>query len=560
MLIRRNPDAILLLLSLAFVLVATGYPLAILFAQSLFPDLLGGSLEGFMSAWMRVFETPDLVVMLRNTLAWGLAVTVVAWIFGVPCGYWLARTNMPGKLWARLSLLAPIMTPPYIAALAYILVMQDGGFAERLIQATPAGLRQWFFSFWGVTLVMALSSFGYVALAVEATVGRIPARLEQAAELAGARRWQTLWFVVVPLLVPAIFNSGLLVFLEALSNFGVPAVLGTRANLPLLPAEIFFLVTSWPIDLALATSLSSLLCLFALVALYGARWLTARRESGGLRGGTTQLRQLSRLGMFGVWAWFGGLFVLSTAIPYAAMILTSLAESWGGRWPETGLAHYRDLFTRGSRGFEALMTSLGLSLGAATACVVIGGLMACGIYYGRGPLRRVVEGLATLPRVVPKIVLAVGLILAWNAPWIGGAGIYNTVWMLLLAYVVIYITDALNYADAGLKTLNRNQERAAEVVGASRPSILLNIVLPHLWPALLAAWVTTFIVCMRELVASILLLPPATDTTATFIFNQFEQGDVSAAMAMATVTIGLSTIVLILFQLYGTRRTGGRGG
>ncbi len=544
-----SPGAIrwLLWLALLFIVAATGYPLVILFAQSIFPELLGGSLDGAFSAWRRIFETPDLVAMLRNTVAWAAAVTVASWIFGIPCGYWLARTRLKGKLWLRLSLLAPIMTPPYIMALAYILIMQEGGFAVRLFEGMPQGLRFWFFSFWGVTTVMALASFGYVALAVEATLGSIPRRLELAADMVGARRWQTLRSVVLPLMLPAILNSGLLVMLEALSNFGVPAVLGTRANLPLLPAEIFFLVTSWPIDLALATSLSSLLCLVALISLYGSRWLAARRGEMKLRSGGAGLIEPTRWGRIGIHAWFVTLFFFSTLLPYAAMVLTSLADGWRGRWPTLTLDHYIELFAPGSRSFDALMTSLGLSVGAATICIVVGALIAYATVFGQGVLRHLLEGLATLPRVVPKIVIAVGLILAWNAPWVG-LNIYNTVWMLLLAYVVIYITDALNYSNAALRNLNRNLEHAAEVAGAGPLRVLWSVVLPHLKPALLAAWVTTFIVCMRELVASILLLPPGVDTTATFIFNQFEQGDVSEAMAMATVTILLSTVVLVVFQ------------
>lgn len=542
----------LLGLGLLFIVAATGYPLVILIAQSIFPDLLGGSLEGAFSAWRRIFDTPDLVAMLRNTIAWAAAVTLLSWALGIPCGYWLARTQLRGKLWLRLSLLAPIMTPPYIMALAYILVMQDGGFAVRLFENMPEGPRFWFFSFWGVTTVMALASFGYVALAVEATLGSIPRRLELAADMVGARRWQTLRSVVLPLMLPAVLNSGLLVMLEALSNFGVPAVLGTRANLPLLPAEIFFLVTSWPIDLALATSLSSLLCLVALISLYGSRWLTARRGEMRMRGGDADLMVPTRWGRIGIHAWFVTLFFFSTLLPYAAMLLTSLAGDWRGRWPELTLNHYSELFSPGSRSFDALMTSLGLSVTAATICIIVGALIAYATVFGRGWLRHVVEGLATLPRVVPKIVIAVGLILAWNAPWVN-VNIYNTLWMLLLAYVVIYITDALNYSNASLKNLNRNLERAAEIAGAGPARVLWSVILPHLKPALIAAWVTTFIVCMRELVASILLLPPGVDTTATFIFNQFEQGDVSQAMAMATVTIVLSTAVLIAFQARQSR-------
>jgi len=540
---RRLP----LLLCAAVLALATGYPVLLLFLQSIFPDILGGSLAGAFDAYRRIIETPELGAMIGTSLVWAGSVTLVSWVFGIPCGYLLARTNLPGKLWARLSLLVPIMTPPYILALSYVLVMQQGGFGDALV-SIPTGLRAWFFSFWGVTVVMAFASFGYVALAVEATLSTLPRRLEDAATVLGASWRLRVRYVLLPLTVPAILNSGLLVFLEALSNFGVPAVLGTRSNLPLLPAEIFYLVTSWPLDLALATSLSSLLCLLALMALYGTRWLAQWMAGGHIRPGTAALQPLSRRWIWAGWGWIGGLFLLSSVLPYCAMVLTSVAASWGGDgFPPLTLKHYVELFEPGSRSLQALITSLGLSIAAATLCVVIGGYIAYVSVRSSGPLRHVLDGLATLPRVIPKIVVAVGLILAWNAPWIP-LNIYNTVWMLLLAYVVIYITDALNYANSTMRGMSPNLEHAATVLGAGRYTVFTRIVLPGLRPALMAAWLTTFIVCMRELVASVLLLPPGVDVTATYIFNQFEQGDIAAAMAMATVTIVISTIVLVGFQ------------
>ena len=545
---RRIGTRIPLLICVALLGVAVAYPLGILLLQSVFPNILGGSFEGFMDAYRRIGETPEMVRLVRNSLAWAGATTVVAWIFGIPCGYLLARTDLPGKLWARLSLLVPIMTPPYIAALSYILLMQTGGFGDTLTGGLPEGLRAWFFSFWGVTLVMALSSFGYVALAVEATLSEIPRRFEDAAQLLGARWHETLRRILLPLLLPAILNSGLLVFLEALSNFGVPAVLGTRSNLPLLPAEIFYLVTSWPVDLALATSLSSLLCLFALASLYGSRWLAHAFGGGAYRPGAVAVQRLGRGWTVAGWGFIGGLFVLSSGLPYAAMVLTSLARSWGEGWPELTLAHYAALFEPGSRGFGAILTSLWLSVVAATVCVVAGSYIAYVNIRSTGWLRNALEGLATLPRVIPKIVIAVALILAWNAPWVP-IDIYNTAFMLLLAYVVVYITDALNYSNATLRGMSENLESAASVLGASRLTVFVRIVLPRLRPALMAAWLTTFVVCMRELVASLMLLPPGMDTTATYIFNQFEQGDISLAMAMATVTIVISTVVLAIFTL-----------
>lgn len=537
-----------LLFGYGFLALAAGYPVILLFAQSLWPNLPAGKLDGFFQPYLEIIRTEGVPEMLWNSLAWACATTSVAWVLGIPIGWLLARTRLPAKGFARLTLLAPVMTPPYIAALSYILIMQPQGLGDSVTGGIPAGLQQWFFSFWGVTLVMALSSFGYIALAVEAALLKIPARLEEAANQLGARPLQTARLVLFPLMLPAILNAGLLVFLEALSNFGVPAVLGTRANLPLLPAEIFYLLTSWPLDLPLATALSGLLCLFALVALFTSRRLTASID-GGLRGEQAALSHLSMRSIVIAWTGIGTVFFLSTVLPYAAMIHTSLTSPTAAGGYAFTLSHYSAIFSRGSEGIAALTTSMVLSLSAATICVLIGGYLAYVISRTGGWNQKVLESMATLPRVLPKIVMAVGLILAWNAPWIP-VGIYNTVWMLLLAYVVIYITDALNFGNSAMRTLPINLENAATSLGAGRLRVFFTIVIPQLKPALIAAWVTTFIVCMRELVASLLLLPPGVNTTATFIFNQFEQGDISIAMAMATVTIVTTTIVLIAFR-YG---------
>ncbi|MCC5843819.1 MAG: iron ABC transporter permease [Verrucomicrobia bacterium] len=519
--------------------------------QSVFPRFLGGDWSDAFGPYRAMGQAEDLPALLRNSLAWAGATTVTAWGLGLPCGFILARTRLPAKGFARLTLLAPIMTPPYIAALSYILIFQPGGFADRLF-GLPEEIRGFFFSFYGVTAVMALSSFGYVALAVETGLRAVPPRLEDAARQLGASRVRVFAAVLFPLLLPALLNAGVLVFLDALSNFGVPAVLGSRSNLPLLPAEIYHLITSWPMNFPLATALSGLLCVFALISVFTTRWLTRHAHGKGQRAFLARETSLRPWQAGLAWLWLGGLFGVSTLLPYAAMIGMSLIERWEAGSPVWTAAHYATIFSEGSPGRAALFTSLRLSLGAATLCALVGGGIAYTAARARGSVRAVIDLLAVLPRVLPKIVMAVGLILAWNAPWIR-LELYGTVWMLLLAYVVIYITDALNFGASAMSRINANLETAAEQLGAGRVRVFCEIVLPHLAPALAAAWLTTFIVCMRELVASLLLLPPGVDTTATFVFNQFEQGDIAAAMAMAAVTIGFTTAVLLLFQFFQFR-------
>lgn len=533
------------------VLVTAGYPLIVLAAQSIWPEALAGDFDGAGSAFAEMARTPGVAEMLLNSLRWGAATTLGAWLLGVPSGWALARFDFAGKRLARLSLLAPAMLPPFLLALAFILLLQPGGLWEQAAGVVPAWIRRGFFGFWGVTAVMTLASHGAVALAVEAAWRGLPARATEAAECLGASRAQTWRHIMLPLLLPAVVNSGLLVFVDAISNFGVPAALGPRANLPLLPAEIHALVTSWPVNLPLATALSLLLCAVAAAVFQLGRMLLRRRGGESSRGGGPATRRLGRAGSAAAWAWFGGLFALGGATPLAVVATASFVGRWNGGSPEWTLAHYAVIFTE-AEGRGALLTSAGLGAAAATVCALIGGVLAYAATRHPGWATRWAERAALLPRVVPSIALAVALILAWNAPWVA-LPIYNTAWLMLIAYLALGQGDAARLADTGMRGIGVNLEQAAETLGASRARVAREIVWPLLRPALLAGWALTFVACMRDLVVSVMLLPPGMQTAGSYVFTQFDQGEMGRAMAMAVCATGLAAGVLALVPAGRTR-------
>lgn len=528
----------------AFVVITVGYPLAVLAVQAVFPEALAGSLAETGRGFAELVRTPGLGEMLGNSLCWGGATTAGAWLLGGPAGWVLARFDFPGKRVARLSLLAPVMLPPFLLALAYILLLQPGGLWEQAAGVVPAFIQKTFFSFWGVTGVMVLASYGGVALAVEAGWRGLPARAAEAAESLGARRWQVWTHILLPLLLPALVNSGVLVFVDTMSNFGVPAALGPRANLPLLPAEIHALVTSWPVNLPLATALSLLLCGMAAALFQLGRVMLRKHGGGRTRGGSPDVLTLSAGGVVAVWSGFGALFIVGGGIPIGVVVVASLVEQWNGGSPVWTLAHYQAVFATGGEGRAALATSGWLAAGAATVCVLAGAMAAYSTARNPGWVARVADQLSVLPRVVPSIAVSVALILAWNAPWVA-LPVYNTVWILLLAYLALYQGDAARLADTGMRGVGINLEHAAEVLGASRGRVWREIVLPLLRPALLAGWALTFVACMRDLVASVMLLPPGTQTVGSYIFTQFEQGDMARAMAMAICAVAAGTITLL---------------
>lgn len=541
---RRAAPSGALLSGIAVLGVLVVYPAVLLILLSIFPDLPDGSLAGAFDAFARIATTPGVPRMLWNSLAWGVSVALVAWLLGAPLGWLLARSDLRGRGLIRLLVLVPLMTPPYVYALSYTLAMQPNGLIDRLVGTIPPSIRSLYFGFGGVTMVMALATFATVTLAVETGLRAIPARLEDAASMLGAGRARVLRTVTLPLLLPALLNSGLLVFLESVSNFGVPAILGPRANLPLLPSEIYQLATSWPIDFPLATALSTLLMITALAAVAIQQRVLARSSLGSRPSPPRERHALGAFGQIVAWAIAGTVLGLGVVLPLAAMVIGSMVGDWEEPGLDLSIRHYRSLLSEGSTGRGAIVTSLWLSALAATIATTLGAFLAWTIARDRGRTARRLDRLSVLPKVIPKMVMAVALILAWNAPWLP-IDLYGTVWILLVAMVVLYMSDAMRFADAGMRAVPANLERAAELAGCTRLGAFVRITLPLLLGSLVAGWITTFVICQRDLVASVLLLPPGTETIGSFIFNQFEQGRSEEAMAMATLSTLLGGSVLI---------------
>lgn len=164
-----------------------------------------------------------------------------------------------------------------------------------------------------------------------------------------------------------------------------------------------------------------------------------------------------------------------------------------------------------------------------------------------------IDGLSLLPAAVPGIVIGVGLILAWNQSF-WPVTPYNTWGILLLAYSCLLLPYPVRYSNAALAQIGANLESAARVHGASVMAALRLIVLPLVFPSLLAAMMLVFAVASRELVTSLLLSPAGVQTVSIFVWRQFEQGSVGAGMAMASVAVIISLTVMLLALKLSQRR------
>lgn len=537
--------------TLAALLVLVALPLLFIILQAIFPRFSAGSLEGAFSGVAALIADPQLPMMLGGTLWVACGVALMSVLIGLPLGVLRGLFNLPlPRLWDLLFLI-PFLTPPYIAALAWTLLLQSNGYLQQL---TGWDLNDLLFSRSGIVLVMTLNIFPVVYFAVSRSLLASGQRLAIVARVHGASAWRAFWHITLPMFSPALAAGMLLAFTLAIEEYGVPAALGSRAGLLMLTVGIEKKLADWPIDLPGASLLSLLLMAVALLAWWLQKRLTGDKEVTSVTGkpGENSGAELGWLALPAalLMASVGGVAVM---LPGASMVLTSLMSTLSGgiHGDNFTLRHFTALFAQQGDALSALGTSLSLALASALIVGVIGLLAAWLVLVQKMKGSAIVDALSLMPAALPGVVVGVGLILLWNQPF-WPVSPYNTWFMLLLSYCCLLLPWPVRYVGSALRQLGHNLEPAARVHGATPLQALRLIVLPLVFPALLAAMLMVFAIASRELVTSLLLAPAGTQTVAVFIWRQFEQGSPGQGMAMASLTLftglGLMLSALGLMQ------------
>ncbi|TVR62784.1 MAG: iron ABC transporter permease [Spirochaetaceae bacterium] len=502
-----------------------------------------------------------------NSITLGLLVVAGATALALPLAVITTRTSLRYKRWIDVVLVIPFLTPPYINALGWMLFMEPRGYLVHL--APRAG--DWsaaFFSLPGMVMVMSLHLYPFLYLMLRNTLAQLSGSLDEAAAVSGARPVYRFVTVTLRLLVSGYAMGSLLVFVKTLSEFGTPITMGRRIGFPVLVTEIFRYTSSWPLDFGRGSRYAVLLLVLCLGAWAGQN-VVSRRNAFHVVGGKGS-RPSGRLTIAGSvvgWVYLSLLLTVSIGIPYFSITLTSLLRlrSSGIAWGNLTLAHYRAVLEPAGLGLQSLRWSLVLSLAAATVSAVLGTFVALGVQAARrtghgstktaAALGSASDALALLPNTVPSIIVVLGLILMWNAAWMP-VRVYNTPMMLVVTYVVLFLPFTVQYVKSSYEAVHPSLRAAGRVCGGSSIYVFLRVTLPLIAPGIVAGWIMTFAISFRELVGSLIVRPPSVHTSATFIYGQFEQGSVSQGMAMAVVSVGVTTAILLVARRFDGRRGG----
>ena len=496
------------------------------------------------------FTDPALQRALWNTVVLAFWVGLVSVAIGAPLAWLTARTDVPGRGLIRGLVLASFVTPPFLGAFAWVMLAgPNAGILNtfwRSVTGADAPLLN-IFTMPGLVFVVSIYTFPYVYIMVANTLALIASDLEEAAAILGAGRLAVARTVTLPMVLPALASGFILAVLQALALFGSPAILALPAGFHTVTTQIWSLFQFPPkVEQAAAFSVPLLLATALLLdiqkRLLGRRGYAAVGGKGGQR----------RIIALGRWRWpalAACLVVMSGAIflPYGVLAKGAFSRAWAQPLSRDNLTLANFAFTFFEYGSTRAAIVNTLELAVLTAC--IGAAMVALLSYVTN--RRLVVGhqlvafLVLAPVVVPGVVLAVGLFIAYTRP---PFVLYGTLWILFLAYLTKEMPVGYAQADATFRAIPADLEDAGRVLGAGRLRILKEITAPLAKSGIIAAWCFIFIGVIRELSASILLFTPSTKVMSVVIFDLKEEGQFGAISVLGLVMLGLTFATVALVQ------------
>lgn len=508
--------------------------------------------DGTLSEHIQQLVQPYHLKILWNSIILGVSVVILCTIIALPLSYIMTKTSLAKQQWLDMLIMIPFMTPPYIGAMGWMLTMQRNGLLEQ-VSPIFSHITPYFFSFFGVVLIMSchLTPFLYVILKNALTT--IHQSQEEAAEIYGGTFFYRFRKIMAPLFASGYSMGALLIFVKTIGEFGTPVTMGNRIGFQVLTSEIHHSASIWPIDFQRAALLSTLLLAVSMTIWAFQQWFQSKHRismSAG-KGHKVKVHPRSKWNVL-CYAFVVCELIVTIVLPYASIFMNAFMKqlSSGFRLSNFTLQNFVNVLS--GNGGIALFNSIMLATISATLASLIG-LWVVLITRRRHPLERVIDFSSLLPNTVPGIIVVIGLILFWNNKY-NPLPFYNTIGILVIAYTVLYIPYAVQNIRTVDQRLSNNLIEAAKISGSKGWTLFRTITFPLLRPGIISGWILIFCISMRELVASLMLRPPNTDTSATFIYRQFEQGDSAQGMAMALLSIGITSIILIVLETYQRKK------
>ena len=483
--------------------------------------LLVRSLGAGVEAWDLLFRTRTAEVFLR-TMVLIITVTGLCIAIAVPLAWLTVRTDLPlRRVWSVATIL-PLAIPSYVGGLLVVVALGPRGMLQQLLEGL-FGVEKLpeVYGFPGAALTLTLLSYPFVLLTVRGALLRMDPALEETSRGLGHGAWSTFVRITLPQLRPAIGAGGLLVALYTLSDFGAVSLLRYET----LTWAIFLQYEGFNRGVAAVLSLMLVGVAAAILLLEAG----TRGRSRYYRSTAGAVRPI-RVAPLGGWRWpafgfCGGVVLMALVLPLSIL----------GYWVLRGISAGEPLAFLWGRALNSVYVS-GLAAGVAVVAALPVALFAV---RHPGWLSMVIERLSYVGFALPGIVVALALVFFGIAY---APALYQTVGLLIFAYVVLFLPAALGAVRTSLLQVNPGLEEAARSLGRRPLRVLTTVTLPLVGPGILAGASLVFLVTIKELPATLLLSPTGFQTLATSIWAAASEAFFACAAAPSLLLIVVASV------------------
>jgi iron(III) transport system permease protein len=522
-------------------------PVLIVLWRSFTTGKLGFTVGLHLDNYLRVFGDRDILPMLGNSVLYAAGSAALGTGLGALLAWIVARTNTPGKALVELMPLYPILMPPIMKNIAWILLLAPkSGILNNMLQQYFGITEPVFnaFSMAGMIWVFGVACvpLGYLFL-LPVFLSFDPS-LEESAYIAGSKPVNTMLKITFPLAVPAFLSAFVLNFLRGLRSFETPVLQGTPGNIKVFVSRVYDSM-ALEFNTGLATAYSVVLVAISIITLYfyirttrfSERYATITGK--GYRVNVIDIGPWKYVTFLAVFLYF----LVGIAIPFVVLIVVSMIPYFDYetfmKFPSNAVLSNYFIVLKHPSFVSGLYNSLVLSVTIAVVTVLAGIVMAFTIYRTRTMGTKVFEFIGTLPLAFPPLVLSVGLVIIFL-----GTPLYNSLWALGLGLFVAYFPYAFRNASGSIVNIHKELDEAAWVHGAKWRHVFFRITLPILKPSVGGALFYIFVEAIRNVDVAVLLTSPGKEYGPVTLFEYFRVGQWAEAAAGGVIYLIILTIAV----------------
>src|SRR5512132_2968639 len=545
-------------LTIALTAAAVLAPLSLIVYQSFLSAPFFDAIKHVgVDAYAFIFADADFWTALANSLLIATGMTLIAVPLGAVLAFVMERTDFPGKRWIEPLILVPSFVSPMVLSFGYVVAAGPVGFysiwATELFGAAPWGL----YSLAGMAVIAGLTHVPNVYIYASSALKSLGSDVEEAARISGASPFRVAITVSLPLIMPALLFSAVLVFFLGIELFGLPLVLGDPEGHLVMSTYLYKLTNKLgtpSYHLMAAVAVCIIAVTFPLVLLQ--RWLlkTAGKYVS-VKGKATRQKLLP----LGGWKWIAlaivALWLIFTiVVPISGIALRAFVEQWGEGIKLADvltLDNFRGVFDQSDQVRAIVNTLLIGTLGGAlaVACYMAIGLAG---HRQRGGVAKVLDYLVLLPRAVPGLLA--GLAFLWIFLFVPGLKeLRNTIFSVWLAYTVVWLAYGMRLISSALLQSGPELEESARTAGASSRRVLTDVTIPLIRFGLLASWLLVFMIFEREYSTGVYLLGQGTEVIGSMLVSLWGAGAIDQVAALSVINIALVAVGLAAALRFGVR-------